>query len=215
MVAVSDTGFGMDEQTKARIFEPFFTTKEVGKGTGLGLASVHGIIEQSGGRVYVYSEPGHGTTFKMFFPAVDAPLAAQAIERSPLRSMGGTETVLIAEDAAGVRVVACEGLRKNGYEILEAESAAVALDIASAFSGTIHLLVTDIVMPGKSGRQLAEELAVLRPHMKVLFVSGYTNDALIHHGMLGTGFNLLQKPFTPASLARRVREVLDARQLSV
>ncbi len=210
MLALSDTGIGMDEQTKARIFEPFFTTKEIGKGTGLGLATVYGIVKQAGGFIWVYSEPGHGTSFKVYLPRVDEPAAPEtgrATSRAPGR---GTETVLLVEDAASVRMVTRQVLERYGYAVLEAPDGDTALRLATKHHGPIHLLLTDVVMPGISGRHLAEQLAPLRPEMKVLYASGYANNAIIHHGVLEPGIAYLQKPFTPEILARRVRDVLDS-----
>jgi two-component system, cell cycle sensor histidine kinase and response regulator CckA len=210
MLAISDTGTGMTAETKARIFEPFFTTKEKGKGTGLGLSTVYGIVKQSGGYVWVYSELGRGTTFKIYLPRVDAP-AEQLLPRREPGSIAGSETILLAEDDELLRPLAKGLLQKLGYTVLDAENAATALAAAEAHRGPIHLLVADVVMPGASGRELARQLARLRPETKVLYVSGYTDDAIVHHGMLEPGLNFLQKPFTPATLAKKVREVLDAK----
>ncbi len=209
MLALSDTGIGMDEQTKARIFEPFFTTKEVGKGTGLGLATVYGIVKQAGGFIWVYSEPGHGASFKVYLPRVDEA-AAPELARPATRAPGGTETVLLVEDAASVRMVTRQVLERFGYVVLEAPEGDTAMRLATKHHGPIHLLLTDVVMPGISGRELAQQLAPLRPEMKVLYASGYANDAIIQHGILEPGIAYLQKPFTPETLARRVREVLDS-----
>jgi PAS domain S-box-containing protein len=208
LLAVSDTGIGMDAETKARIFEPFFTTKEKGHGTGLGLATVYGIVKQSDGYVWVYSEPGRGTTFKLYFPRVGERAEALPSPREAAR-LTGTETILLAEDDAMVRPLAKGLLDKLGYTVLEADNAERALAVARAHAGPIHLLVTDVVMPGASGRELARRLAETRPETQVLYVSGYTDDAIVHHGMLEPGLHFLQKPFTPATLARKVREVLD------
>src|SRR6266702_530342 len=212
MVAVSDTGTGMNDEVQAHLFEPFFTTKERGKGTGLGLASVYGIVQQSGGFIWVYSELGHGTTFKIYLPRVDEPTGATAREtarETPV--VGGTETVLLAEDEAPVRAVARQVLERHGYTVLEAPSAEAALDVAERYSGTIHLLLTDVIMPGLSGRDLAVRLATLRPEARVIYMSGYTDDAITRHGVLEPGLAYVQKPFTPDIIARKVREVLDKR----
>jgi len=210
MLAVSDTGTGMSEETQAHMFEPFFTTKEKGKGTGLGLATVYGIVKQSGGFIWVYSEVGHGTTFKLYLPRVQE-LAERASQpaQTPARAARGTETVLVVEDEAPVRSVARQVLERHGYTVLEAPSAEAALDLATRYSGAIHLLLTDVVMPGLNGRELATRLADLRPDARVIFMSGYTDDAVTRHGVLEPGSAYVQKPFTPDAIARKVREVLD------
>ena len=210
MLAVSDTGTGMTPEIQARIFEPFFTTKEKGKGTGLGLSTVYGIVKQSEGYVWVYSEPSKGTTFKVYLPRVDAA-ADELSKPKATGTLAGTETILLAEDDAILRPLAKQLLEKLGYRVLEGGDAAEALAAAQRHTGPIHLLIADVILPGPSGRELARRLAVARPDTKVVYVSGYTDDAIVHHGMLEPGLNFLQKPFTPATLARKVRDVLDAK----
>jgi PAS domain S-box-containing protein len=208
MLLVSDTGVGMDTSIQQHIFEPFFTTKEGGKGTGLGLATCYGIIRQAGGFIWLYSEPGKGTLFRIFLPRVDgqAERAGRAKEETP---GFGTETVLLVEDEPMVRQIATAALRGFGYSVLVAASGEEALAIANAFAGQIHLMVTDVVLPGMSGKELSERLRAVRPSIDLLFCSGYTDSVITQRGVLDTGIAFLQKPYTPKQLARRVRGILD------
>jgi PAS domain S-box-containing protein len=208
LIAVSDTGHGMDAETRRRIFEPFFTTKEKGKGTGLGLATVYGMIKQTGGDIWVYSEPGSGSTFKLYFPRVSEPPSDPAEDDAGLANRAGGETILMVEDEQAVRELTVRILRQLGYAILMASSGAEALEISLAHEGTIDLLLTDVVMPGMSGRHLADQLLVERPGTKVLFLSGYTENTVVHHGVLDAGVNFLPKPFSRESLAKKLRDVL-------
>jgi two-component system cell cycle sensor histidine kinase/response regulator CckA len=210
MLAVSDTGVGMDESIRGKIFEPFFTTKEPGKGTGLGLATVYGIVKQSGGFVWAYSEPGKGATFKVYLPlwAEASPPTRELPPR--LSSPCGAETVLLVEDSQSVRRIVRRTLEQGGYNVIDAPSGKAALELAARLDRPVDLLLTDVVMPDMSGRVLAEEFAALQPNTKVLYMSGYTDDAVIRHGILRAKTHFLQKPFTPLALATRMREVLDS-----
>jgi signal transduction histidine kinase len=212
MLGVSDTGCGMDETIKARIFEPFFTTKGAGKGTGLGLATVYGIVKQSGGSIYVYSEVGRGTSFKIYLPLVEEKIPSAKCQTDLRKVPPGKETLLLVEDEEAVRAITRHVLQLCGYTILEASHGAEAIKICENNPGPIHLLMTDVVMPGMGGRQLAETLLSRQPDMKVLYLSGYTDDAVVRHGVLEAGANFLQKPFTPGSLAQKVREILDRKE---
>ncbi len=209
MIAVSDSGVGMDAETQRQMFEPFFTTKASGKGTGLGLSMVYGIVKQSGGNIWVYSEPEHGTTFKIYLPAVAGEASALEPE-SELIAQPATETVLLVEDEEIVRSLVFEVLKSEGYTVVTAASGSEALDVCSTHKGPIHLLITDVVMPGMSGKQLVTQLVGRCRDVKVLYMSGYTDDAIVNHGVLEAGVAFLQKPFTPGGVLSKVREVLNS-----
>ncbi|MBI3492477.1 MAG: response regulator [Acidobacteria bacterium] len=209
MLVISDTGVGMDEVTRQRIFEPFFTTKGPGKGTGLGLSTVYGIVKQSNGFIWVYSEVGQGTSFKIYLPQVAEGAASK--RRSPIvASAHGTETILIVEDVGGLRHLAKRMLESAGYTVLTAANGDEALLLLERYEKPVHLMVTDVVMPGMGGRNLAERFDRTRPGMKVLYMSGYTDDVIVRHGVLDEGMPFLGKPFTAVELTRKVREVLDS-----
>ncbi|MFS8084368.1 MAG: ATP-binding protein, partial [Acidobacteriota bacterium] len=207
-LSVSDTGVGMDAETQKLIFDPFFTTKEVGRGTGLGLSTVYGIVKQSGGNIWVYSEPNHGTTFKIYLPRVDRVSKKDEPGEVALAPRG-RETVLIVEDEEMVRNLAHEILIDHGYNVMLASNGVEGLRVSKAFDGSIDLMITDVVMPEMSGRELAENIALLRPETKVLYMSGYTDDAIVRHGVLEESKSFIQKPFLPDLLLRKMREVLD------
>ena len=209
LLAVSDTGVGMDAETQAHLFEPFFTTKGVGEGTGLGLATVYGIVKQSGGHITAYSEVGRGTTIKIYLPRVDAASEVRGAEPEPVVLRRGSETVLLVEDDEAVRELTREVLEMQGYTVLAVADAGEAPGVLERSSRPIHLLVTDVVMPRLSGRELTERLRSLRPGLRVLYISGYADTAVVHHGVLDPGTPFLQKPFTPDALLRSVRKVLD------
>jgi PAS domain S-box-containing protein len=209
MLAVSDTGCGMDEATQAAIFDPFFTTKEKGKGSGLGLSTVYGIVQQSGGNIWVYSEPGRGTTFKIFLPREFSELEAAPPPNAATKPSSGTETILVVEDEEVVLDLVKRTLELSGYHVLAFANSGDALSAAERHRGPLHLLLTDVIMPQTSGRQLAERLSAVRPETKVLYMSGYTDDAIAHHGVLEPGTQFISKPFTAAALASKVRDVLD------
>jgi two-component system cell cycle sensor histidine kinase/response regulator CckA len=209
LMAVSDTGTGMDSETQSRIFEPFFTTKGSGRGTGLGLASVYGIVKQCGGLIYVYSELGSGTTFKVYLPRLVKPVEADVVQGPSQPSRRGSETILVVEDAPEMREVTRDFLASYGYNVLEASTSAEAVWAIDQHPGPIDLLITDVVMPGESGPKLAARLVQKRPGLKVLYVSGYTANAIVHNGLVDPGITFLQKPFSRDALGQKVREVIS------
>ena len=208
MLAVGDTGSGMDLETQMRIFDPFFTTKELGKGTGLGLATVYGIVKQSGGYIWVYSEVAKGTVFKIYFPRAEESVQITKQGESETTDFRGSETILLAEDTASLLEMGREYLESVGYTVLAASSGKKALQHAKDFPGPIHLLLTDVVMPGMSGPELADHMASLRPGIKVIFTSGYTDETIARQGLLDPAVAFIQKPYRPKALARKIREVL-------
>jgi CheY-like chemotaxis protein len=210
MVSVTDTGTGMDEATRARVFEPFFTTKGLGKGTGLGLSTVYGIVRQSAGFVEVSSEAGKGTSFEVYLPRSEGVAAARLPTRAPAVA-SGTETVLVVEDEEMLRRLAVRTLKRAGYKVLVAANGGEALLQLETFDDPVHLLLTDVVMPGMSGRELADRLRRTRPEMMILFTSGYTDDAILHTGVLDDLTQFIGKPFSTVDLMRKVRDVLDNR----
>ena len=210
VLAVSDTGIGMDKETREHIFEPFFTTKEVGKGTGLGLSTAYGIVKQNNGFIWVYSETGKGATFKVYLPRVERGVEAEEKERTCVEDLGGSETVLIVEDDDLLRNFAQKALQSYGYKVVVAENGEDALKVCKEHDGPIHLMITDVVMPKMGGKEAADRLQPLYPQMKVIYMSGYTDNAIVHHGVLEPGLNFLEKPFTPEGLARKAREELNS-----
>jgi CheY-like chemotaxis protein len=208
LLSVSDTGAGMDKETQSRIFEPFFTTKEKGKGTGLGLSTVYGIVKQSGGYIFAQSELGSGSTFRIYLPRVADPPGQPGLAKHTQAPSGGSETVLLVEDEDSVRELVRETLQSKGYTVMEACDGINGMKVAETHHGKIDILITDVVMPGMSGRELAQRVSASRPTIKVLYLSGYTEDAIIHEGVLDPGTAFLQKPFTLQALARKVRDVL-------
>jgi CheY-like chemotaxis protein len=210
MLSVNDTGSGMDAETLKHVFEPFFTTKGPGKGTGLGLATVYGIVKQSDGHVWVYSEPGLGTTVKVYLPRVDLGVEPALSPRPEAPLSPGSETILVAEDEESLGEMIREILEDLGYDVLAGGVGKAALEVARSHAAPIHLLLTDVVMPGLSGRELAARLHEVHPETRVLYMSGYSDEAIAHHGVLDPGVPFLEKPFAPDSLTRKVREVLDA-----
>jgi CheY-like chemotaxis protein len=215
VLSVTDTGAGMDAETMSHIFEPFFTTKGPGKGTGLGLATVYGIVRQTGGGISVESEPGKGTTFQIYLPQESRPVETSRVLPAPVEKSKNFETVLVVEDEDIVRELVCEVLEDQGYNVICAPDGIEALRVAEDYDGEIHLLVTDVIMPHMNGHELAVKLSALRPEMKILYVSGYSDNDIGDHGVLDPRYELLQKPFTPQTLARKIRDVIGEGQYAV
>ena len=211
MLKIIDTGNGMDAATLSHVFEPFFTTKPMGKGTGLGLSTVYGIVKQSVGSIQAESQPGRGTSFRIYLPATDGESTKQGDRLVQARVGGGSETILVAEDEPDLRELTRTFLESYGYKVLEAGSAEQAIRTAEEFGEPIHLLLTDVIMPGMSGRQLAESILRKSPSTKIVYMTGYTDDMVVQHKVLEPGVQLLQKPFTKAELALKVRSTLDGR----
>jgi len=209
MLAVSDNGVGMDSETRSQIFDPFFTTKEKGKGTGLGLSTVYGIVKQHQGHVAVYSEPGRGTTFKVYLPSVEDPPEDIGVIPLPQPRSVGTETILVVEDEEIVLQLACEALEALGYSVISASNPEEAMKLVDEYEGAIDLLLSDVVLPQMDGPSLFKRLALVRPDLKVLYVSGYAGNSIVHHGVLDPGVHFLPKPFTLDGIAKKVREALE------
>ena len=209
VLTVSDTGIGMGKEVQEHIFDPFYTTKEKGKGTGLGLSTIYGIVKQNNGFIWAYSEPGQGSTFKIYLPKVKRDVKEEEIEHPPVENLSGSEIVLIVEDDNSLRKLAQKSLQPHGYRVLVAKNGEDALRISKEHEGTIDLMITDVVMPKMGGKETAERLQPLHPQMKVIYMSGYTDDAIVHHSVLAPGLNFLEKPFSPKGLAHKVRKVLD------
>jgi CheY-like chemotaxis protein len=214
MLAITDTGCGMDPETRKHIFEPFFTTKEVGRGTGLGLSTIHGIVKQSGGNIWVYSELGKGTTFKIYLPRVMAECTDEkSIEKPEATFDQSNETILLVEDEEMVRKLAHDILLTGGFRVLAATGGEEAIEICKTHTGAINLMLTDVVMPGMNGTKVAHSARSFRPEMQVLYMSGYTDDAIIHHGVLDPDSDFIEKPFTAHALISKVRETLNKKQI--
>ena len=209
MLAVSDTGTGISKEILPHIFEPFFTTKATGKGTGLGLSTVYAVVQQSGGEIFVYSEPDQGSTFKIYLPRVKGEAVSRPAAKPRPEMLHGSETILVVEDDAGVRGAVISILKSRGYKILEAHGGKAAIELLSKQKDPIPLMLTDVIMPEMSGKELAEKVRLIRPEIKILFLSGYTENVIAHHGVLEPGINFLAKPFTIQSLTQKVREVLN------